>query len=434
MKNKIIIIVVLLSISGILIMPGCTKESSTPPVIYNAWTVPAIVSPASGSFVDVTGTTVDLIWQSTNADGDAQNWDVYFGTSKLTPALVATGVTAQKYTVPVDLGVKYYWKVVGTDKNGKTSTTTIQNFETIDPKAPLDMSMTWTTDALTAIGMNIDPLKAANLRLLIYKADSVTLATPVINTSDFEYYNYWDSLADGVYYVAADLASTINAGDLNATLHISINLNFTQRGIYSNLLQFPDAMDNTHTCPAYSTYMAKVTKTGDSYTVEKYYFHTPIILTWSGKDATYDSQVITTSSCSGPIITGLCNGWMVDFWGENIISGGSCSYTVSGNTITIPYQYYETTTYSGASPNYPPYYIQGTGTIDNSGPEPVWTLTYDLYQASGNGGLGGWICDWCYNNGYWPSDKLTAVITQGDSKGKGSVELSFSRPPRPNHH
>jgi hypothetical protein len=423
MKNKIIIIVVLLSISGMLTMPGCKKESSTPPVVYYAWTQPVIVSPASGSFVDVTGTTIDLVWQSTNADGDAQNWDVYLGTSKLTPALVQSGLTAQKYTATVDLGVKYYWKVVGIDKNGKQTATPIQNFETVDQNAALNMNMSWTTDISSVIdGLTIAPDAAVKLRLLILNADTLTPAVPIINTGTFETFGAFNTLADGTYFIATDIASTVNAGDFNKPFDISIDLGFSQRGIYSLTLPFPNIMTNQFNCPLYKTVLAKVTKTGNVFTADKSVrYITPPVLTWKGTDATYPSQVTTSASCTSTTMTGLGFQWFIDFWGEIIVTGGTCNYTVSGSTITIPLQPYCTTTYLGAAQ--PAYSIQGTGTIDNSGAYPLYTIHYDFFQN----GLSIATISMDYG---WPTPYFEAIITTNPAKGEGKFIMQIDKAKR----
>jgi len=389
MKSKIIVFATLLILTGLLTTPGCKKPSPVAFTPYGAWTIPSPVSPVPGSFVDLQrATTIDLQWSSTNASGDPQNWDVYFGTSAVAPALVSPGQASQTYTATVTIGTKYYWKVVGTDANGIKTTSAIWGFETIDPNAPMKLSMTWTTDAASLMGINsIDPTAAVDLRLLIYKADSVTLATPAINTSGFEDYNGWSSLADGVYYVASDISDVVNLGDLNKTFDVSINLTFSQRGLLTGVLQYGNAMTTANPCSLWSVYMAKVTKSGSTYTVEPFSWNrTPPILHWSGTDATYAETGTYQLNCTGGQLGGLLHGtnnldgWMYDWWGEVIVSGGTCNYTVSGNTVTIPLQYFCNTTYLGAPQ--PAYSIQGTGTINTSGPAPVWNLSFDLKQGS----------------------------------------------------
>ena len=429
MKSKILVFATLLILTGLLTTPGCKKESAVAFTPFGAWTIPSPLTPAPGSFIDLQGaTTIDLKWSSTNASGDPQKWDVYFGTSSVSPALVSPGQASQTYTATVTTGTKYYWKVVGIDGNGVKTTSTIWGFETIDPNAPLTLSMNWTTDAASIMGLtSIDPTAAADLRLLIYKADSVTLATPAINTSGFESFNNWSSLADGDYYVAADISNVFSAGDLNKVFNVSINLAFSQRGVLGQVLQFGNALTTANPCSLWSVYMAKVTKSGNTYTVEPFTWNrTPNTLHWSGTDATYASTGTYQLNCTGGTLGGLLHGtnnldgWMYDYWGEIIIGGGTCNYTVSGNTVTIPYQYFAQTTYNGV--NQTPYYIQGTGTINTSGAAPVWTLTYDIKQGST------WIGNYCYLNYGWPTNGFTATLNGSTSK---SLSISLPHPAKP---
>jgi hypothetical protein len=405
MKRKNLIFVMLLVLSALLTIQSCKKESPVGFTEEQAFTIPTLVAPTQG-FVDLTGTTVDLKWESTNAAGAPNNWAVYFGTGD-DPALLQTGVTTETVTVPVVLGKKYNWKVIATDANGKTTSSPIWSFETVDPAATLDVSMAWTTDIKTVIGVDLAPDKAVNLRMLIYKSDKVTLAVPVINTASFEDFPNFSTLADGVYFIATDIASTVNAGDLNQAFDISINLTFKQRGILSQVIPFTNVMTNANPCPLFRTYLVKVTKAGNTFTVDQAVSDvTPPIITWNGTDGGSASQVTTLATCASPTMTGLGFGWMLDYWGEVIISGGTLNYTISGNTITIPLQAYCKTTYLGAAQT--PYFIQGTGTINNSGAFPVWTIHYDFKQ--GNHFI---VADPLDG---WPTPYLEAVITTNPAK------------------
>ena len=132
MKRKNIILVMLLVLSGLFTMQSCVKEDSTTFTVHNAFTDPVVTAPLDASTIDVTGTTTDLKWVSTNASGDAVKADVYFGTSS-TPTLYKSGLTAETLTVPVAKAQTYYWKVVMTDANGITSTSPVWSFTIYDP-------------------------------------------------------------------------------------------------------------------------------------------------------------------------------------------------------------------------------------------------------------------------------------------------------------
>src|SRR5664280_3797253 len=95
-----------------------------------------------------------------------------------------------------------YKRQVATDANGLTQVSPIWSFETINTAAPLDMTMTWTTDAESVLGLSIAPDKAVDLRLLILKANQTSNAVTPINTSSFEEYAKFNTLVDGTYYIA----------------------------------------------------------------------------------------------------------------------------------------------------------------------------------------------------------------------------------------
>lgn len=391
MKRRNLIFVMLLVFSGLFLIQSCKKEAPVAFTEENAFTIPNLVAPAQG-FISVTGTTVDLKWASTNASGDPENWKVYFGTGD-DPALIETGYTSESITVTVTPGTKYNWKVVGTDSRGMTTRSPIWSFEIIDPKTPFDLKMTWTTDVKTVVGLDLAPEDAANLRLLILKADMTTLATPVVNTAGFEEFPGFSTLPDGVYYVAADLASTINAGDFNKTFDISINLSLSQRGILSQQLPYPNVITTDFPCPDYRTILAKVTKAGNTFVTEQSVSNVtpapPAALagTWHGTDDGFVSHIVTTIADGKLLIDKVGLEWMFTDWGEVVITTTPAEvvFNSCSGTLNIPEQLFMTTTYKG-DPQ-PAYSIVGTGTFDLSGTFPVMTLTYDFIQEDGAGSI-----------------------------------------------
>ncbi|HEX3006963.1 MAG TPA: fibronectin type III domain-containing protein [Bacteroidales bacterium] len=82
-------------------------------------TPPVVISPLNNA----TGVSqnVTLQWAaSTDADGDAVTYDLYFGKSKTMPQsqpLIQSGLTTNSYTIPYDLDDQetYYWKVYAID-------------------------------------------------------------------------------------------------------------------------------------------------------------------------------------------------------------------------------------------------------------------------------------------------------------------------------
>jgi hypothetical protein len=116
MKRKIIFFAMLLGLTGLLAIQSCKKTEGPEPVLYEA-AMPANPSPAVDGILPFTGTgqTVTLTWDGTATV--APKWNVYFGTSDA-PEVVATNVSGNSYTVTLDAGGVYYWKVTTTDANG----------------------------------------------------------------------------------------------------------------------------------------------------------------------------------------------------------------------------------------------------------------------------------------------------------------------------
>lgn len=242
------------------------------------------------------------------------------------------------------------------------------------------VDLSWATDALSAVGLNLTPDKVVDLRLLL--VNSIGEIVDVADGAGFEKLTLSGAdLPDGDYRIATDIFSTINVGDFNKPITLDLKLDFNQIGIINDtILSFPAAMTNENPCELFRTYLATIKKAGSVYTIAKAVsFMTPAVQTWKGTDDAYPSEITGTENCTSKTLTGLGFGWMLDYWGEVITSGGTLSYTISGNAITIPLQKYCKTTYKGAAQ--PEYSIQGSGTIDNSGAFPVYTIKYDFIQG-----------------------------------------------------
>lgn len=389
MKRTKLIFVMLLGLSAMLVMPGCQKDSPVAFTEKASFTIPALVAPASGGFISVTGTTVDLKWETTNADNAPAKFDVYFGSSD-DPSRVETNYTSLSRTVNVLPGVKYYWRVVATDANNVISRGPLWSFEVIDPAAAPKLKMTWTTDVKSVVGLDLAPDAAVNLRLLILKADKVTNAATPVNTASFEEFAGFNTLVDGTYYVVTDIASTINAGDFNKSFNININLAFNQRGSYNQSLAFDKVMTNKFNCSAYKTVLATIVKTGNTYTMDKAVSNIlpapPAVMagTWHGSDFGYASTVVTTIASGKLLIDGVGTGWMsdpVDGWGEVPQQTWPAEVVLNlcAGTVTIANQKFMETKYKGELQ--PLYYIQGSGTYTTSGAFPTLKLSYDFIQS-----------------------------------------------------
>jgi hypothetical protein len=425
MKRKNIILIMLFVLSGLFTIQSCIKEDSSTFTAKQAFTQPVASSPVvrSDGTVLFTGSTVDLTWVSENKSGDAVKWDVYFGTDAA-PVLYKSGLTKQTLSVPVVDGQTYFWKVVIIDANGVKTSSQIFSFIAVNGTNPnILVDLTCQTDVLTAVGLNLTPDKTVDLRLLILKKSDMSVVATIDDGAAAESYDGFGLLPDGEYVIGVDIFSTINAGDFNAPISLSLALNFDQLGMINQKLDFPKVMTNASPCNLYRTYLSTVKKVGSKYTITKAISYLkPAVLTWKGTDADYPSEVTMTESCAGKTMTGVGFGWMLDWWGEIIVSGGTLNYTVSGNTITIPLQKYCKTTYKGAVQ--PEYSIQGTGTIDNSGTYPVYTIHYDFIQSGSS------IAKVSMDYG-WPTNYFEAKITTDPNVTKSANISSSIRPARP---
>jgi len=121
-----------------------------------------------------TGTTVDLVWTA-ETGGNANNWNVYFGTGK-SPAQYKTGVTTQSISVPVLDGQTYYWKVEAVDAHGIKTTSSVSSFTAVNGTNPeMKMALISTTDVATSIGPDLPADDVVDLRLLIIKKSDMSI-------------------------------------------------------------------------------------------------------------------------------------------------------------------------------------------------------------------------------------------------------------------
>ncbi|WP_086476041.1 MULTISPECIES: DUF1735 domain-containing protein [Arenibacter] len=97
-------------------------------------------------------------------------------------------------------------------------------------------------------------------------------------------------------------------------------------------------------------------------------------------------DAITATEVDGKLsISGLGVSFINNFWGEDVIAGGTITAEVAGNgVITIPRQYIYTTTYQGDPYEYE---IAGTGKWTNCDAKPTLVIDYDIYYVGEDQGL-----------------------------------------------
>jgi hypothetical protein len=104
--------------------PGNTNRAPGTPAINTTAGAPADAA------TDVALAAV-MHWTCSDPDGDDLTYDVYFGTAASPPS-VSTDQTAESYT-PASLanGIEYYWKVVASDPDGKSTSSPVWSFTTV---------------------------------------------------------------------------------------------------------------------------------------------------------------------------------------------------------------------------------------------------------------------------------------------------------------
>jgi hypothetical protein len=133
--------------------------------------------------------------------------------------------------------------------------------------------------------------------------------------------------------------------------------------------------------------------------------------TYGGSDAGYTvSNIIATVSTTKLKVENIGEAFIVDFWGEDVASGGSFIMTATGNgLIDIPRQYIFTTVYKGVNYDYE---IKGSGKWENCGAKPKWIFTYDIYYPGDADGLAKQYASYLGGIPY-----LSATLTKSSKSG-----------------
>jgi hypothetical protein len=291
---------------------------------------------------------------------------------------------------------------------GETVTFNIANLTEGD----LVTNMSWAASETTTdnSGNEIDDYDLADMRLLL----TDTPYTNVIDGADgagAETFILTSATADGEYYLVADFYAAMSS----IPTDLDITITFDQVGtINGDSYTFPAALNTAFVCEANYYVLAKVIKTGGTYTIEKLgksNFVEQQIAWTNGTDVIdaftpdgYASAIVTKVDCAGTKIKGLNKSWMESIWGEEIVDEGNVYYTTdaSGN-ITIESQYAFTTVYDGSEYIYT---VSGNGTLDTSGDTPVLEINYYLDQEGFSPN------QWMFDNGYMAQNYFIARVMQ----------------------
>jgi hypothetical protein len=176
MKRKNLILAVLPLFMVVLALQSC-KEEEPIPQVFQSFTEPTAVAPLNGTTITISGTTVELKWAATDADGDSPLADVYFGTASI-PPLYKAGNAALTLSVPVELGKTYYWHVT-----------------MIDANKVMTYGPTWSFTVFEPVGIFVgnflcdEPAEEYSYDVSFVKTNATTITTA----------NYWNSGWNGVF-------------------------------------------------------------------------------------------------------------------------------------------------------------------------------------------------------------------------------------------
>lgn len=376
---------------------------------------------------------VDVKIPVSKIDGTASDADVTFSNSVTIPAGATSAIGVIEFaaddlaedaeTLKLQVGDE---TVSNADFTPEIFEFNILNATATDLVIDLDWSPSTTTTDNS--GNEIDPTDLADLRLLVTD-DPYTNVIDGADGGSFETYTLAGDFADGTYLVVADFYTAMSS----PTRNLDLDVTFSQGGILEpKTYAFSGALNTGSTCPDSYFILARIIKSGTSYTIEELGEKppaTPLVGDWNGIDVDDESgyhdypSIVSTQVVDGELtIMGIGFGWMTQFWGEVIIDSTFAVVQVNwcDNTVTIPRQKYLTTTYKDEVQD--DYYIYGSGTFDLSGTYPVLTISYELE----NNGTG-WA-DWCYANEYLSTTTFIANLTldpAGLKEGKIKV-LKFN--------
>lgn len=278
----------------------------------------------------------------------------------------------------------------------------------------LDVEMSWDTEVYDQYGDLIDPTDVADMILSIYNASDVLVAQA--DGGSFEHAVLSSTLADGSYYVVASFYAVEQYPD---PVDIDITLDFTKLGVFTTTLSNNYVgLLQTNLCGV-ELQLAEIVKSGSSYTISENIVtefginNGTFVGNYGGEDGLsdyYAADVDIAVSGGDVTIVGLCDEWMVDWWGETITNQVPVVVTFNADgTLSIAEQYYITTDYAGDPYDYS---IAGSGTYSLCDPISLH-IEYDLNNTTD----GYWVGELLEGYGY--ESYFTADLELG---GKSKIE------------
>ena len=402
MKNKFLKIALVMS--AIILTTACTEDDATGDAT-NAPSSPSLTVAldfegeqslveaettygftVSISEVQITNVRVHL----SQTGGDATKGDDFDFPSTVTIAAGTTSIS-DVFTIHADELLEDTEEATiqitsGTEANLNSISGTSVTFSIMNvTKDDLAIGMTWAASSLVTdnYGEEVDANDLADLRLLITDVPYTGVVISEYEEGTFETFAFLGTYPDGEYYVVADLDAAM---DISSDLDIT--LKFDQVGkINGESHTFTKALSTDYACSSNYNILAKVTKVGYDYTIEKVEMNNieSQAISWGGVDTYdayapdgWDSKIATAVDCDGTVMYGLNAEWMYNIWGEVIETEYPVIYTVDADgVVTIEEQDVFITSYNGTLY---PYTVSATGTMDDSGDETTMHLEYVLMQ------------------------------------------------------
>ena len=140
----------------------------------------------------------------------------------------------------------------------------------------LAIGLEWDTEGYQfPNGQLFDPTDLADLRLLITDVPYTSIFDGADGGS-FETYTLTESSPDGEYYVVADWYSAYDLGD-QGFFPLNLTATFDQVGVINGMsFSFANALNSGNSCSSIYFILAKVTKSGDNYTIEEVGENSPV--------------------------------------------------------------------------------------------------------------------------------------------------------------
>jgi hypothetical protein len=182
--------------------------------------------------------------------------------------ILSDDLSEETETVKIQIG--------GIDTANVTLTPATMEFTILNyTDGDLVIDMSWAMGSTTTdnAGAAIDPTDFADLRLLVSTEPNNTDLIGGADGGSFESFVLASSTPDGDYYIVADFYAV----DETIARDLNINLTFNQAGLINDLsMDFPAGLSSDNSCASVYYVMAKIVKSGNTYTLTTVAENSPV--------------------------------------------------------------------------------------------------------------------------------------------------------------